>query len=84
MKVCANLSVDFAGCLVYNSHLQMELVSNGMFDMDIGWLSICSVLSSELLLFAVSHQFCFNFLLRSSFILTIRRTSSYNKAFFLL
>lgn len=49
-KVCTNLSVDFAGSLVCNSHLQMEVPSSGMFDMEIAWLwySVCSALLSDL------------------------------------
>ena len=46
----ANLSVDFAGSSVRNSHLQMELLSGAMFDMEIAWrwYSVCSALLSDL------------------------------------
>lgn len=49
-EVRANLSVDFAGSSVRNSHLQMELLSGAMFDMEIAWrwYSVCSALLSDL------------------------------------
>jgi len=58
--MCVNLSARFVGCLVYNSHVQMELLSNGMFDMEIGWnLHAVCIVSSQLLFacLAVMTQF---------------------------